>query len=65
MYRLVEAFQLHLPPVLGDKVYESHYRHGGAMTVHQAMDYALEQITLVLNSQPSGPATTLTGSPVK
>ena len=55
----------HLREVLGDEVYESHYRHGAAMTVHQATDYAYDQITLVLNSQPPGPATTLTGSPVK
>ena len=38
----------HLRDVLGDEVYESNYRHGAAMTVHQSTDYALEQIDLVM-----------------
>jgi tetratricopeptide (TPR) repeat protein len=41
----------HLREVLGEETYESHYRHGPAMNVQQAANYAEEQINLVLGNQ--------------
>ena len=44
----------HLREVLGDDVYESHYHHGAAMNVHQATDYAYEQVNLALSRHEDG-----------